>query len=407
MTSRPPHHIVIAGGGVAGLEAMLALCDDLAPSEARVTLLSPDDEFVYRALSTGEPFGRTSATRYSIGRLTSEHGVTWEKDAIVSADPAHHTIATAQGKDHAYDSLIVALGAERHAALENVLTFTDQSSVPGFRDLLERLRSGRSHSVAFLVPRGSVWPFPLYELALMTAELVRDEALDVKVMLITPASAPLALFGKPAAEAMTEMLAERSIQVIQGNATRATAPGRVLIEPDEYVLAADELVALPQLSGPWIRGLPHTHDRFIPTDPHGRVEGLDDVYAAGDCTVGPIKQGGLAAQQADTVVADIVARLRGHEPPEPAPPVLRGVLLTGTGRSYLRANDFADPDAVVSGQALWWPPSKIAGRYLAPCLGFTDEREQLELHAVEAGVEVQISVPPGSEQLHDLAPEAV
>jgi sulfide:quinone oxidoreductase len=195
MSAQPPHHVLIAGGGVAGLEAMLAL-RALAPAEARVTLLSPDDEFVYRPLSTGEPFGRTSATEYSIDRLTGEHGVTWEKDAIVSADPAHHTVTTALGKDHAYDSLIVALGAERHAALENVLTFTDQRSVPGFRDLLERLRSGRSHSVAFLVPRGSVWPFPLYELALMTGELVRDEALDVKVMLITPASTPLALFGQ-------------------------------------------------------------------------------------------------------------------------------------------------------------------------------------------------------------------
>jgi sulfide:quinone oxidoreductase len=404
MTSQPPQHVLIAGGGVAGLEAMLAL-RALAPAETRVTLLTPDDEFVYRPLSTGEPFRRTSTAAYSIDQLTREHGVTWEKDAIVSADPAHHTVTTVEGRDHAYDSLIVALGAERHAALENVLTFTDQRSVPGFRDLLERLRRGRSHSVAFLVPGGVVWPFPLYELALMTAELIRDEALDAKVMLITPASTPLALFGKPAAHAMTEMLAERSIEIIAGNAARVTAPGRVLIEPDDYVVAADELVALPQLIGPRIRGLPHTRDGFISTDEHGRVEGLDDVYAAGDCTDGPIKQGGLAAQQADTVVADIVARLRGQEPEEPAPPVLRGVLLTGAGRAYLRADDFGGRDAVVSGHALWWPPSKIAGRYLAPCLGFTDEREQLERDAAGAGVEVQVSVRPGSEQLRDLAPE--
>jgi sulfide:quinone oxidoreductase len=257
-----------------------------------------------------------------------------------------------------------------------------------------------------LVPPGIVWPFPLYELALMTAELVRDEALDVKVMLITPTPTPLALFGPSAAQAMTEMLAQRSIEVIAGNATRVTAPGRVLIEPDDYVVAADELVALPQLIGPRVRGLPHTHDGFISTDEHGLVEGLDDVYAAGDCTDGPIKQGGLAAQQADTVVASVIARLRGQEPAEPAPPVLRGMLLTGAGRSYLRANDFRDPNAVVSGHALWWPPSKIAGRYLAPCLGFTEEREQLERDAAGAGVEVQVSVRPDSEQLRDLAQPA-
>lgn len=406
MTPRPAHHVLIAGGGVAGLEAMLAL-RALAPDDARVTLLTPDTDFVYRPLSTGEAFGRTTAKSYPIERLTRESGAAWEQDAIVSVDPARHTVETVEGTHHAYDTLLVALGAERHAVLEGALTFTDQSSVPGFRDLLDRLRSGRSHSVAFLVPRGVVWPFPLYELALMTGELVREEGLDVKVTIVTSASAPLALFGKPASDAMAAMLAERSIEVVAGNIpVRVTAPGRVLLEPDDYVVVADELVALPELVGPELpRGLPRVADGFIPTDERGRVPGAEDVYAAGDCANYAIKQGGLAAQQADLVVEDLVARLHGVEPSEPTTPVLRGVLLTGAGRSYVRAEDFGDPDAIVSGHALWWPPSKIAGRYLAPCLGVADEREALGREAAEAGVEVEVPVAPANENLHDLARE--
>ena len=116
MTTHATHHVLIAGGGVAGLEAMLALRAQ-APAGVRVTLVTPDTDFVYRPLSTGEPFGRTTAASYSIDRLTCEHGVAWEKDAVVSVDPAEHTVATVEGKHHGYDSLIVALGAERHSAL--------------------------------------------------------------------------------------------------------------------------------------------------------------------------------------------------------------------------------------------------------------------------------------------------
>ena len=119
----------------------------------------------------------------------------------------------------------------------------------------------------------------------MTGELVREEGLDVKLSLVTSASRPLALFGPQAADAMAAMLAERGIEVYAGNApARVSAPGRVLLEPDGYVLAADKLVALPRLTGPEIAGLPHTRDGFLPTDARGRVDGVDDVYAAGDCT---------------------------------------------------------------------------------------------------------------------------
>ena len=50
MTSANPHRVLIAGGGVGGLEAMLAL-RDLAGDRVSLTLLTPDDAFVVRALS--------------------------------------------------------------------------------------------------------------------------------------------------------------------------------------------------------------------------------------------------------------------------------------------------------------------------------------------------------------------
>src|SRR5205814_1234644 len=81
---------------------------------------------------------------------------------------------------------------------------------------------------------------------------------------------------------------------------------------------------------------------FIPTDDHGLVHGLDGVFAAGDITTFPVKQGGLAAQQADAA-AEAIAELAGTEvDPEPFRPVLRGMILTGGRPVYARAEP--EPD---------------------------------------------------------------
>jgi sulfide:quinone oxidoreductase len=107
---------------------------------------------------------------------------------------------------------------------------------------------------------------------------------------------------------------------------------------------------------------------------------VPDVFAAGDATTFPLKQGGLATQQADAAAEAIAAAYGAPLDPAPFRPVLRGLLLTGGAPLYLRARltDAGEPQeqtarrtrttSAVSGRALWWPPTKIAGRYLAPLL---------------------------------------
>ncbi|HXH96612.1 MAG TPA: hypothetical protein VNH40_05310, partial [Gaiellaceae bacterium] len=117
-------------------------------------------------------------------------------------------------------------------------------------------------------------------------------------------------------------------------------------------------------------GLPADGEGFVPIDQHCRVEGLQGVYAVGDATTFPLKQGGLASQQADAAVEALAAELGLHESPEPFRPVLRGQLLTGGQPYYLRA-ELAGGKVVDSQTAeapLWWPPVKVAGRFLAPYL---------------------------------------
>jgi sulfide:quinone oxidoreductase len=127
-------------------------------------------------------------------------------------------------------------------------------------------------------------------------------------------------------------------------------------------------VTLPLLRGPALAGLPCDADGFLPIDGHGAVRGVPDVYAAGDATDFPIKQGGLATQQADAVAAAIAARAGAPLTPAPFRPVLRGMLITSERPHYLEADVTSRGGSYAADMPLWWPPMKVAGRYLAPFL---------------------------------------
>ena len=100
------------------------------------------------------------------------------------------------------------------------------------------------------------------------------------------------------------------------------------------------------------------------------MRGLRDVYAAGDLTAFPIKQGGLAAQQADAAAEAIAAHAGAPLDPRPFSPVLRALLLTGKTPVYMRVElgGGHGETSTAADEPLWWPPGKIVGRYLAPFL---------------------------------------
>ena len=150
-------------------------------------------------------------------------------------------------------------------------------------------------------------------------------------------------------------------------------------------------MSLPSLAGPQLEGLPADPDGFIPVDLHGLVQGEEDVYAAGDATNSPIKQGGVASQQADAAAEAIAARAGAAVDPQPFRPVLRGLLLTGSTPRYMSAevSGGRGEDWRVQDHALWWPPSKIAGKRLAPYLALRHD----ELETEPAGLTVDVEVP--------------
>src|SRR5438552_18320409 len=63
--------VVIAGGGVAGLETALALAE-LAPDSTTRVLIAPNAEFVYRPMTVQEPFAYPAARRYRLEQIVAD-----------------------------------------------------------------------------------------------------------------------------------------------------------------------------------------------------------------------------------------------------------------------------------------------------------------------------------------------
>jgi CBS domain-containing protein len=200
-----------------------------------------------------------------------------------------------------------------------------------------------------------------------------------------------------------QLLEERGIALHTGSCPVELVDGELRLVP-EGTITADRVVALPRLRGPRIDGLPQTVEGFLPVDAHGQVHGLADVFAAGDITNFPVKQGGIAAQQADAAAEMIAANAGADLTPQPFRPVLRGLLLTGRQPRYLRHEITGGGGDVseASPEPLWWPPAKIVGRYLAPFLGsFAGVESPPEAPAAPGTVSVEVELDAA--QVHGLA----
>jgi sulfide:quinone oxidoreductase len=374
MTARSQRlRIVVAGGGVAGVELALAL-HHLAAELVHVTIVSPDPSFQCTALRTAQPFSADHMRRYALRDLADELGAELVIDSVSAVEADRHAALLSGGDLVHYDCLVLATGGRHRQAFSRALTFTGDHSTLPFNDLLADLEEHWTHSVAFVVPPGVTWPLPLYELAIMTSRAVRGMAIDdLRIQLVSPEPTPLAVFGQAAGAAVGDLLRAAGIDFRGETYARATAGGVLELLPGGERLDAERVVSLPTIDGPEPAGVPSDAAGFILIDERGRVPGLADVFAAGDGTTFPIKQGGIACQLADAIAEQLAARAGADVEPRPFRPVLRGRLLTGHGALYLEhaipGGAGADPPSEVQ---LWSASHKVHGRYLSPWLDAMD-----------------------------------
>ena len=389
-----PTHVLIAGAGVAGLEAALAL-RALAEDRVSVELVSPDPEFVYRPLSVAAPFRVGEAKRFPVRRLAEEAGADLTGAAVRAVHPTRKTVETSAGDELSYDLLLLALGAQPVPAIPGAVTFRGPGDEGALGEVLRDAAEGRVRRLVFTMPAGISWPLPLYELALLTAVHLADSGADVDLQLVTPEPRPLQLFGAAASDVVVELLDRHGIG-LRTNTIPAAVEENVLRFVGTGEVEADRVVALPRIEGPRLPGVPHDANGFVPIDDHGGVLDVEDVYAAGDLTNFPIKQGGLAAQQADAAAEAIAAAAGAEITPTPFRPVLRGLLLTGLSPRFMRA-EVGSQESQVDTEPLWWPPAKIVGRHLAPFLAAHLNVSQAPPRSDVLEVEVELDRGPAGE----------
>lgn len=356
--------VVVAGAGVAGLETALAL-RAYAGELLSVEVVAPEQEFTYRPLAVAEPFLAEEVQRAPLEGLVRAAGAKFRNGTLVAMDAEHRIALLETGSEVAYDVLVLALGVRACEAVPGALTFRGPESGADMVALLADATAGNFERIVFALPAAATWPLPLYELALLTASYLEQRGANrVEVVLVTPEVRPLAVFGPAASDATAKLLEIGGVRVETAAVAQAWEAG-ILHLAGEAKIPADRVVALPRLEGPTIVGIAQDEEGFVATDELGRVPGLSDVYAAGDLTRLWIKQGGIAAQQADAVASAIAAAAGAEIQPTPFSPVLRGLLLTGSAPRFLRSEKGT---SIVNPHPLWWPPSKIVGRYLTPFL---------------------------------------
>ena len=125
--SRPgsKFRVAIAGAGVAALETALALAD-LAPKLTDVTLIAPNDRFVYRPMTVREPFSYAKADSYELAPIVHDAGATMIEDELARIDPVSRALHTRSEQALEYDALVLALGARATVHYAHAVTIEDR-----------------------------------------------------------------------------------------------------------------------------------------------------------------------------------------------------------------------------------------------------------------------------------------
>jgi len=303
-----PLRVLIAGGGVAGLETLIAL-RELAGDRVELTLAAPDDEFVYRPVTIAEPYSVRAARSVALPRAAEEAGSAFVAATLETIDAKTKTVVASGGQRLAYDALVLAIGAEAIPALDRVTTWDDRSDSEVLGGLLRDFEEGYAERLAVVIPPGPGWPLRGYELALMITLAAYDMSVDVHTTIVEPKPPPLALLGDRAVGAIAGELERAGIAVVSAEHVSVEHEHRrdLVLHPSGQRVEMDRVLAMPILRGRTMGGVPADEYGLVPIDAHCHAGRLDRVWAVGDCTSYRLKSGAVSAEQADVVAGDIAA----------------------------------------------------------------------------------------------------
>jgi sulfide:quinone oxidoreductase len=248
---------LIAGAGVAGLETLMAL-RALAGPRAILTLIAPDDEFVYRPLAVDAPFAVGRTRRIPLVRATREASAAFVPGTIDAVDGDKKLVNISDSHPLEYDALVLAVGARAVPVVPHALTWDDRFDVETLGGLLQDFEQGYSRRLAVVIPPGPVWPLRAYELALFLTLRAKGMSIDVETTIVHPEPSPLAILGSRPLALVSDELDRAGISVVSAaHADVQQGPfATVVLQPSGRRIEVDRVLALPALYGRPVPGVP-------------------------------------------------------------------------------------------------------------------------------------------------------
>jgi sulfide:quinone oxidoreductase len=318
--------VVVLGGGFAGLESAFYLHQRLG-DRVEVVLISDQSSFVYKPDTVHIPFGLDpERLRVPLEEPLRRRGIHFIPGRALDVDAERQTVRVTDGRIIGYDRLVIATGADPSPGLIPGLAAAGipVGSIPAmlelrtrFAELLEDARKGARRRVVFLVPRDRGWSKPIYELCWMLDTWLtwHGARQHVDIALFTNESSYAAPFGPRLDAAADAEFRRRDIHATRNFSVAGVEPGRVVSSCRDWA-PFDLLVTLrPMAAIARFPALPTDMTGFLRTTPSTRqVEDFPNIYAVGDASDFPIKQGFLATKQADAAAEHIAAGLLGEPP---------------------------------------------------------------------------------------------
>lgn len=261
-------HVVIIGGGFAGVWSAAGAALARGPADLRITLIAPDDHLVLRPrLYEPEP----ALAQVELARILGPIGVEHLRARVSTIDPVRRVVV-ADGREVAYDRLVLAAGSRlvRPESLPGAERLFDIDTMDGARRLADHLRDREDYS-AVVVGAGFVGLEAATELAARGRVLLVDRSAVV--------ANPL---GPGPREAIEEALDRLGVERRLSTTVTEVGDGYAVLSDGAKVEADVVVWSVGMTASELTRQLSGELDRLgrVPVD--RRLRALPEVFAAGD-----------------------------------------------------------------------------------------------------------------------------
>ncbi len=367
-------NVLILGGGFGGVIAAESLARQLS-KEHQITLVSRDSKFVFYPELVRLAFGKCKPQdiSFDLREAMLDRRVRFIQAEVARLKPKSRRVVLVHGEvegELPYDYLIFALG--RRLATERITGFYEHShnlltleGALNFGEALREFHEGRA--VIGQCPEARL-PVPVYETAFALARWSeeRGEKDRVKITVVSPDTADVEFGDAEIARSLRKALDQHHIECLADFPINTVTPETVMTG-NGHAINYSLLLLLPPFRGPGaVRGLGITDDEeFIGVDWAMRVQGVERMYAVGDCVnfSGP-KMGHMAVHQAEVAAANVALEIAGLDPVSIYNHDMMMVIDEGGGDTiYLHKGLWDDQPAIVRQGRFWSWAKRVHDKY--------------------------------------------